>query len=157
MYRQGDGNILKTIFVVLLAGGFLLSGALNIIKQIKTTNSLDEIVRFINLVKTEVHYRTADYEFLYLKGKEQNYKYLSFSDGEIFVNNGFNFKLAEEFNSFIEKIGTTDEDGLINLCNEYKERFENYLVNRKAKEKEKLQVNTALSAFGALTVLIFFL
>lgn len=143
--------------MLLLATAFLISGALNILNQTKITKALDEIVRFINLVKTEVHYTTADYEKLFIKGKSQNYKYISFSDNQIYLNKSVGVNFCEEFNSFINKIGTTDEDGQINICREYKKRFEELLAKRKVKEKEKLQVNTALSLFGALTVLIFFL
>ncbi len=136
---------------------FLLSGALNVLKQLRITKALDEIVRFINLVKTEVHYTTADFEKLFLKGKAQKYKYLSFSDNQIYLDKSVGVKFCEDFNGFISKIGTTDDVGQLNICDEYKDRFEELLTNRKAKEKEKLQVNTALSLFGALTVLIFFL
>lgn len=148
---------MKTVFIVTLAMLFLLSGVLNVIKQIRTTLALDEIVRFINIVKTEVHYTTADFEKILLKGKAQNYKYLSFSDNHIFLDKSVGGNFYESFNSFISKIGTTDEEGQINLCEEYKDRFEELLSERKVKEKEKLQVNTALSLFGAITVLIFFL
>ncbi len=148
---------MKTIFVVSFAVLFLISGALNILKQLRITKALDEIIRFINLVKTEVHYTTADFENIFLKGKSQNYKYLSFSDNQIFLNKSVGEKLNEDFKGFINKIGTTDEAGQINICEEYKEWFEEILMERKIKEKEKLQVNTALSVFGALTVLIFFL
>lgn len=136
---------------------FLLSGALNVLKQLRITKALDEIVRFIKLVKTEVHYTTADFEKLFLKGKAQKYKYLSFSDNQIYLDKSVGVKFCEDFNGFISKIGTTDDVGQLNICDEYKDRFEELLTNRKAKEKEKLQVNTALSLFGALTVLIFFL
>ena len=148
---------MKTVFVVFLATMFLLSGALNVLKQLRITKALDEIVRFINLVKTEVHYTTADFEKLFLKGKAQKYKYLSFSDNQIYLDKSVGVKFCEDFNGFISKIGTTDDVGQLNICDEYKDRFEELLTNRKAKEKEKLQVNTALSLFGALTVLIFFL
>lgn len=148
---------MKTVFVVTLAASFLFSGALNVLKQLRITNALDEIVRFINLVKTEVHYTTADFENIFLKGKSQNYKYLSFYDNQIFLDKSVGVNFCEIFNGFINKIGTTDEAGQINICEEYKERFEELLAKRKLKEKEKLQVNTALSLFGALTVLIFFL
>ena len=148
---------MKTIFVVLLATSFLISGALNVLTHTRVTNAMDEIVRFINLVKTEVHYTTADFEKIFSKGKAQNYKYISFSDDEIFLNKSVGVKLNNDFNGFINKIGTTDEAGQLNICQEYKERFEELLNKRKEKEKEKMQVNTALSFFGALTVLIFFL
>ena len=148
---------MKTVFVVSLAILFLVSGLLNVLKQLKITNALDEIIRFISLVKTEVHYTTADFEKIFLKGKAQNYKYLSFSDNQIFLNKSVGGNFCADFNSFIDKIGTTDEDGQINICEEYKGRFEEFLTKRKVKEKEKLQVNTALSLFGALSVLIFFL
>ena len=148
---------MKTVFVLLLATLFLFSGALNILKQVDTTKALEEIIRFISLVKTEVHYTTADFEKIFLKGKAQNYKYLSFYDNQIFLNKSAGERINEDFNSFINKIGTTDEEGQLNICQEYKERFEEILRKRKIKEKEKLQVNTALSIFGALSVLIFFL
>ncbi len=148
---------MKTIFVVALATAFLISGALNVLKHVRVTNAMDEIVRFINLVKTEVHYTTADFEKIFLKGKAQNYKYIFFSGNEIFLNKSVGAKLNEDFNGFINKIGTTDEEGQINLCKEYNERFGELLKKRKLKENERLQVNTALSVFGALTVLIFFL
>ena len=148
---------MKTVFVLLLATLFLFSGALNVLKQVDTTKALEEIIRFISLVKTEVHYTTADFEKIFLKGKAQNYKYLSFYDNQIFLNKSAGERINEDFNSFINKIGTTDEDGQLNICQEYKERFEEILRKRKLKEKEKLQVNTALSIFGALSVLIFFL
>ncbi len=157
MQSQGGGCFLKTVFVVSLAFLFLLSGVLNVLKQVRITNALDEIIRFINLVKTEVHYTAADFENIFLKGKAQNYKYLSFSDNRIFLDNSVGVKFSEDFNGFINKIGTTDGAGQINICREYKERFEELLTKRKEKEKEKMQVNTALSLFGALTVLIFFL
>lgn len=157
MQGKGGGCVLKTFFVVGLATLFLFSGMMNVLKQVRITNALDEIVRFINLVRTEVHYTTADFENILLKGKAQNYKYLSFSDNQIFLNKYIGVGFCEDFNGFISKIGTTDEDGQINICEEYKERFEEILTKRKTKEKEKLQVNTALSLFGALTVLIFFL
>ena len=148
---------MKTVFVLLLATLFLFSGALNVLKQVGTTKALEEIIGFISLVKTEVHYTTADFEKIFLKGKAQNYKYLSFYDNQIFLNKSAGERINEDFNSFINKIGTTDEEGQINICQEYKERFEEILRKRKIKEKEKLQVNTALSIFGALSVLIFFL
>ena len=148
---------MKTVFVLLLATLFLFSGALNVLKQVGTTKALEEIIGFISLVKTEVHYTTADFEKIFLKGKAQNYKYLSFYDNQIFLNKSADERINEDFNSFINKIGTTDEEGQLNICQEYKERFEEILRKRKIKEKEKLQVNTALSIFGALSVLIFFL
>jgi hypothetical protein len=128
-----------------------------VLKQVGTTKALEEIIGFISLVKTEVHYTTADFEKIFLKGKAQNYKYLSFYDNQIFLNKSADKRINEDFNSFINKIGTTDEEGQLNICQEYKERFEEILRKRKIKEKEKLQVNTALSIFGALSVLIFFL
>ena len=148
---------MKTIFVLLIAFSFLAFGFFNVIRQIKITKALDEIVRFVSLVKTEMNYRKSEFLHIYSIGEKQGYKYISFSDGQIFADNAVGAGIIEEFNSFIKNIGTTDQDGQISLCDEYKNRFEEALINRKSKDKEKLQVNTALSVFGALTVLIFFL
>ena len=148
---------MKTVFIFSLASAFLLSGAFNIFKQVKITKALDEIVSFINIVRTEVHYTTADFENILLKGKTQNYKHIFFSDNGISVDKSVGERIEGDFNGFVNKIGTTDEYGQISICEEYKERFQELLAQRKMKEKENLQVKTALSVFGALTVLIFFL
>ncbi len=148
---------MKTIFVLLMAFSFLGFGIFNVIRQIKITKALDEIVRFVSLVKTEMNYRKSEFLHIYSIGEKQGYKYISFSDGQIFADDAVGAGIIAEFNSFIKNIGTTDQDGQISLCDEYKSRFEEALINRKSKDKEKLQVNTALSVFGALTVLIFFL
>ena len=130
---------MKTVFVVLLAIAFVLSGVVNVLKQICVTKALDEIVRFIKLVKTEVHYTTADFDNIFLKGKAQGYKYISFSDDKIFLNKSAGKIIVDDFNGFINKIGTTDDVGQLNICDEYKERFEELLSKRRVKEKEKLQ------------------
>lgn len=148
---------MKTLFVLLIAFSFLAFGFFNVIRQIKITKALDEIVRFVSLVKTEMNYRKSEFSHIYSIGEKQGYKYISFSDGQIFADDAVGVGIIAEFNSFIKNIGTTDQDGQISLCDEYKSRFEEALKNRKSKDKEKLQVNTALSVFGALTVLIFFL
>ena len=130
---------MKTVFVLLLATLFLFSGALNVLKQVGTTKALEEIIGFISLVKTEVHYTTADFEKIFLKGKAQNYKYLSFYDNQIFLNKSAGERINEDFNSFINKIGTTDEEGQLNICQEYKERFEEILRKRKIKTHKIIQ------------------
>lgn len=136
---------------------FLISGAVNVLKQMRITLALEEIVAFINLVKTEVRYTMADFENIILRGSTQNYKYIIFSDNGISLDKSVRGHLGNDFANFINKIGTTDEEGQINICEEFKGRFEEKLMKRKMKEKEKLHVNTALSVFGALSVLIFFL
>ncbi len=148
---------MKNLFVVLSSCCFLILGGVNISKQIKQTNALDEIVGFISLVKTEVRYHSAEYIDIYHKAKCENYKYLSFEKGEIYADRSIGEKCIDDFKSFVRKIGTTDEQGQLAICDEYKDRFDSVLNNRKNKEKERLQVNVALSVLGAITVLIFFM
>ena len=132
-------------------------GVISCLNQVKTTKVLDEIIRFINLIKLSVNYTSADFEEIILKGKKQNYSFISFSDGKIYLDKSVPYSLREDFNSFVDKIGTTDQDGQIIICDEYKHSFQDQLFYFKKKEKERLQVNTALSVFGAVTILIFFL
>lgn len=148
---------MKTILVICFAILFLSIGAINCLKQVSVIKALEEIVSFISLIKMSVNYTSAGFDEIILSGKKQNYKYLSFSDNEIYLDKSVGDKLSGDFNSFINKIGTTDQDGQINICEEYRQRFQEKLFDLKIKEKEKIQVNTALSVFGALTVLIFFL
>ena len=157
MHNKGAGIILKILFVIALSGLVLMAGALNCVRRVRATNTVDEIVRFTNFVKTEVHYRSAEYDCLVSRASQQNYKYLSFLNGHIYLSDEADDFLKAEFNEFIAKIGTTDDMGQLCLCDEYKQRFEQILTQRRAEEKSKLQVNTALSVFGALAVLIFFL
>ena len=157
LHGKGAGDVLKILFVVALSGLVLVSGAVNCARRVRVTNALDEIVRFINFVKAELHYRAAEYDSLLSRASLQNYKYLSFLNGQIYLCKDVDEPLRTEFNGFLARIGTTDDVGQLSLCDEYKQRFEQLLTKRRAEEKSKLQVNTALSVFGAMAVLIFFL
>ena len=148
---------MKSFFVICFAFLFLSVGFVSCLNQIKITKALDEIIRFINLIKLSVNYTSAGFDDIVLKGKKQSYRFISFSDGEIYLDKSVPYSLREDFNSFVDKIGTTDQDGQLIICEEYKQSFQDQLFNFKKKEKEKLQVNTALSVFGAVTILIFFL
>ncbi len=148
---------MKVILLVILVAGIIGLGAASVTEQKKITKTLDEAVRFISFVKSELNYRASDFEDLFRKGKEQNYRYINFADGEITLDASVGKVYTGEFSDFISNIGTTDETGQLSLCDEYSKRFCRYFDERCEKEKEKIQVNTAVTVLGAVCAVVFFL
>lgn len=147
---------MKFIIGVILSLFILVLGGMKAVERKKNTSAVAEILDYIPLIKTEVSYLSADYEAIYEKGKSRNYKHISFNDKNIQLNDYCNNEHSDLFNDFTSRLGTTDAEGQLYLCEEYKQRFENILKQRMEKDKEKLQVNTALSVLGSICVLIVF-
>lgn len=133
---------------------FLAVGLYDILKEKRKTVAIDEIVRFVNFVKNEVHYRASDLETLITYAASQNYRYIKFEEFSILPYDLCDEKVRSEFSRFADSIGTTDVQGQLALCDEYLNRFSEILVQRKQKEKSKIQVNTALSVLSALCIII---
>lgn len=148
---------MKMIFSIIMALSFLAIGIMGALKQKRCTCSLDEAVKFIGFVKTELHYRNSDYGSIFEAGRQKGYKNIYFENQQIQLDKNAGEINVKEFSDFIEHIGTTDEVGQLTLCDEYCNRFGERLRNQLKKESEKIQVNTALSVLGALCVFIFFL
>lgn len=145
---------MKTVIVFFVAFSFLAVGIYDVFKEKRKTVALDEIVRFISFIKGELHYRTSDFETLVNSAKKQKYQYIKFDGLKITPDEFCEETVKSEFFQFVNRIGTTDTDGQISLCNEYISRFSDLLTQRKQNEKSKIQVNTALSVLSALCVII---
>lgn len=148
---------MRMVFSVIMAISFLGIGTAGALKQKNYTRTLDEAVRFISFVKTELHYRNSDYISIFDCGSSNGYKNIRFENRQIILDKSAGENNVKDFSDFVNKIGTTDEAGQLALCDEYLNRFGEHLKNQQKKEREKLQVNTALSVLGALCVFIFFL
>ena len=145
---------MKFVLVLCVAFSFLAVGIYDVFKEKRKTVALDEIVRFVSFIKGELRYRTSDFETLVDSAKKQKYQYIKFDGLKILPDDFCDETVKSEFFQFINRIGTTDADGQISLCDEYISRFSEMLTQRKQKEKSKIQVNTALSVLSALCVII---
>lgn len=147
---------MKFLSGVFLSVIILVFGGLKVVERKKGTSAVAEILDYISLIKTEVSFLSADYDLLYEKGQERNYNHIVFNNGKISLKDNCSQSTRNLFYDFTNRLGTTDRDGQISLCSEYKERFENVLRQRMEKDKEKMQVDTALSLLGAVCVLVVF-
>ena len=145
---------MKFVMVLCVALMFLAVGIYDVFKEKRKTVALDEIVRFVSFIKGELRYRTSDFETLVDSAKKQKYQYIKFDGLKILPDDFCDETVKSEFFQFINRIGTTDADGQISLCDEYISRFSEMLTQRKQKEESKIQVNTALSVLSALCVII---
>lgn len=134
----------------------LVFGGLKVVERKKGTSAVTEILDYISLIKTEVSFLSADYDSIYKKGQERNYNHIVFDNGKISLTDNCSQSTRNMFYDFTSRLGTTDQEGQISLCSEYNERFENVLRQRMEKDKEKMQVDTALSLLGAVCVLVVF-
>jgi hypothetical protein len=147
---------LKFVFGALLSLFILALGGMKAVERKKCTSAVVEILDCISLIKTEVSYLSADYEAIYEKGKNRNYKHISFNNEKIKLNDYCNNEHRDLFDDFTSRLGTTDTEGQLSLCEEYKQRFEIILKQRLEKDKEKLQINTALCILGSICVFVVF-
>ena len=108
-------------------------------------------------MRTELQYRATDFETLGQMVKNENLKYIKQNDDSFYLTQTQDEKIRDYFESFINRLGTTDKDGQLNLCDEYIEKFGEILNEHKKTEKSKIQINTALSVFGALCIVILFI
>jgi hypothetical protein len=154
---KGDDFFLRNFAVLSVALTFLGMGAYDILKQKRTIGVLDEIVRFLNFIKGEIHYRTPAIDSLIDYAKKQKYKYIDFENTNIILNESVDLWVKDEFSGFVNRIGTTDTAGQLALCDEYISRFSEKLSESKQNEKSKIQVKAALSVMGALCVIILFI
>ena len=145
------------VVVIFTAVLLLVAGGVDIYKQKCKTCVLDEIVRFVLYVKSELHYRTPDIENLFDSAIKQNYSYLYFDESGVKVDAVCDEGVRKEFSEFVGRLGTTDTDGQLALCDEYSNRFAGRLIERKQKEKSKIQISAALSVLSAMCVLVLFM
>lgn len=148
---------MKFVLVLGMAGLFLFLGFRDSFKQKQKTSILNEIVGFLRFVRTELQYRATDFETLGQMVKNENLKYIKQNDDSFYLTQTQDEKIRDYFESFINRLGTTDKDGQLNLCDEYIEKFGEILNEHKKTEKSKIQINTALSVFGALCIVILFI
>ncbi len=145
------------VIVIFTAVLLLVAGGADIYKQKRKTCVLDEIVRFALYVKSELHYRTPDLETLLCSASKQNYSYLSFSDYTVKPDDICDEQVKKEFFEYVSRLGTTDTEGQLSLCDEYVNRFAEKLTERKQREKSKIQISAALSILSAMCVLVLFM
>lgn len=148
---------MKTGACILVALTIIVFGAHDCIKFKKTTLAIEELISLAELFKNEMKYRKASYTDLLQLGKKQGYKHIYFNESEISLVCEEKGSLSKDFLRFTEKIGTTDEQGQIALCDEYEEKLRYLLTKQRAKEESKLQINLSLSFLGALSVVIIFI
>lgn len=147
---------MKFLSGVFLSVVILVFGGLKVVERKKGTSAVTEILDYISLIKTEVSFLSADYDSIYKKGQERNYNHIVFDNGKISLTDNCSQSTRNMFYDFTSRLGTTDQEGQISLCSEYNDRFENVLRQRMEKDKEKMQVDTALSLLGAVCVLVVF-
>ncbi|MBR2877058.1 MAG: hypothetical protein IKC01_07965 [Clostridia bacterium] len=144
---------MNSVKVCIVACCVLLAGINRIMNIKKCSKALYEAIRFINLTKNNIRFSSMDYDGLVESGKKEGFSFISF-DGNISISDCVGEKLKNEFESFVRKIGTTDETGQMSICDEYIEQFKNYYNEYKKNEKGKINVVGALSAFCVVCILI---
>ena len=148
---------MKIFFVTGTAALLLFLGFRACSKEKKTTAILGELVDFLCFVRCELQYRATDFETLLKIAHKEKFKYVRQNDTGFFIPELRDSKTRELFEMFTNHLGTTDRDGQLSLCDEYIKKSRNILNEHQKNEKSKIQINTALSVFGALCIVIIFI
>lgn len=137
----------------LLSVVFVLLGVNRIINIKRNTRALYEAVKFINSIKNNIRFLSMDYVNLMENAKKENYTYIRFEE-TVSITESVGEKIQKEFSGFIGKIGTTDEEGQLCICDEYIERFRELYNESVSKEKARINVVGAISVLCVVCVLV---
>lgn len=157
MHGKRGNFILKTGTAMLVAFSLIAFGVWDCLKYKSNTRAISEAVRLFRLLKNEIHYRGTDYYSLCRLAEKENFKYITFAENEITLNGVSDFTVNNDFYYYAEKIGTTDTQGQLSLCDEAIERLNISFLEHRKKEISRLQVNMSLSLLSALSVIIIFI
>ena len=142
------------VFVICFA--IIGAAAREVKKQKQKTNCLDQTVRLISFVSNDLHYRKSDCDSLYEAALLQGFSCIKAMNGELLPEGCYDDNVRSDFAVFLKSIGTTDTDGQLKLCEEYYQRMSDYLEAQRAVEKNKTQVDFAVSLLGAFCVVVLF-
>lgn len=146
---------MKAIGIVALVLCIVYAGAMQINEIKKKSVMLDEIIRFIHFLRTEMNYKATDFYTLCRKAEEKEYKYISFEEN-VCLNRCTIGEINNAFSEFVSNIGTTDNQGQIELCDVYIYQFSEMAQKSKNNERGKIRVSAAISVLCAVSVVIFF-
>ncbi len=146
-------------YIVLVGVCLLISGAgyREIVCQHRKTARIDQAVRLLGFIRTQINYRRSDCEDLYRYALESGFDCLLFDDGRLFPGEEFPEKVEAELVAFFTALGTTDTDGQLLLCDEYYERVKVLYEEQRGEEKSKVQVRFAVSLLCVFSIIVLFL
>lgn len=143
-------GVYSAVFALL----FIIFGVIKVTEYKKSASAVDEVCRFIIFVKNNIRYKNSTYEMLLSEAENENFKYIEISKNNAVLNKAAGNDALNEYKSFLSKLGTSDTESQLNLCDEYCERFEIIRKNKFEVLPSKIKVCTALSALSALCILI---
>ncbi len=148
---------MKYIIIIAVCVLIICAGYGEIACQHRKTALIDEAVRLVSFIRTELNYRRPDCEALYHKARQSGFECLSFDCGRLAPCGALPEKVKAELSTFLGSLGTTDADGQLLLCDEYYERIKLLSEEQRTIEKGKVQVDFAISLLGVFSVIVLFL
>ncbi len=143
-------NIISSLCIAFC---FVLLGVNRVINIKRSTLSLYEAVKFINMVKHNIRFSSMNYDALIECGKKEKFAFIDFNEG-VRLSEYASEKARQEFSGFVNKIGTTDSVGQLSLCDEYTERFKAFYNESACNEKGRVNIVISISVLSVVCVLI---
>lgn len=133
---------------------FVFAAFMNAAFQKKGTAAVRMAAEFVKYVRAEVRFNSSLSEEILSKAKQKRFCGLFSESGVPVLPSAAGGEAREVFGEFCERIGTTDRESQLELCDSFAERLNEILKDRLRGEREKIRVNTALCLLGAVTVLV---
>ncbi len=133
---------------------FVFAAFMNAAFQKKGTAAVRKAAEFVKYVRAEVRFNSSLSEEILSKAKQKRFCELFSENGKPVLPSAAGSEAREVFCEFCERIGTTDRESQLELCDSFGERLNEILKDRLCGEREKIRVNTALCLLGAVTVLV---
>ena len=116
----------------------------------RDAKAFDEFCAFCRSVKTGLRYSLSSYDELAAVCGREGYEYIKNGETGLAADSRVNETLRSAFSSFVSKIGTTDCEGQLDICDEFLERLDGLRPAFKDESAKKLKVCTVLSLTIAL-------
>ncbi len=126
-------------------------------KANQSARTTDGIIRLIKYIKSQMYYVKPDYGELYESACKQGFYGIVFKEGNILPDKYLDASERSEFNDFVSRLGTTDQAGQLELCDEYISRFNARLEESRKEKSRKTRVNLAVSVLCAVAVFVVFI
>ena len=141
---------MKSFAAIAACGAFFLLWLMRVTALRRDAKAFDELCAFCRSVKNGLRFHLSRYDEIALICEREGYQYIKNGDSGLCADSRVSEALRSAFSGFVSKLGTTDCDGQLDICDEFLERLEDLRPDFKDENAKKLKVCTVFNLTLAL-------
>lgn len=141
---------MKSFAAIAACGAFFCLWLMRVAALKRDAKAFDELCSFCRSVKNGLRYRLSRYDELAAVCEREGYQYIKNGDSGLCADSRLSEVLRSAFSGFVSKLGTTDCEGQLDICDEFLARLEDLRPAFKDESAKKLKLCTVLNLTLAL-------